>query len=344
MSFNFKQYVRGLLTEQVRTSGANLSTVDASNYKENPPGSGIFDSKTGKDPYSYSIVSTDSQRAVIKVVSAPSYRQSAVGRNFSITINNLDNPNVQLLYSSLLNLGKINRLQGDENSFKIGSFTADIIIAERGFGYENYFKEQHDKIKQLGHENANSTLVDQLNEFSLGVVNPTGNTLSEKINNMIQTIESATTSQVVSLVIFPGSVRYMAKENSLKYVKDVFETGSDFTNMVKDHITKVIDSGGQPPPGETLNIIVDDSVKDISNAPVGRESITQTLQKKCLLGYDASDYEKPPAPGQKYRTIEQREFCPVANSDNVYEDSGGDRYRIERYTDSKIPIFRYINN
>ena len=88
MSFNFKEYVRGLLAEQARVAGSNISAVDATNYKEQPPGSGIFVSTTGKDPYTYSIISTDKNQAKIKVVSAPSGRRSAVNQIFKITKNN----------------------------------------------------------------------------------------------------------------------------------------------------------------------------------------------------------------------------------------------------------------
>ena len=71
MSFNFKKYVRELLMEQTAVAGANVSAIAGSNYKEDPPGSGIFVSTTGKDPYSYSVVSSNDKQSVIKIISAP---------------------------------------------------------------------------------------------------------------------------------------------------------------------------------------------------------------------------------------------------------------------------------
>ena len=331
MSFNFKDYVRGLLVEQKRMAGANMSAVDATNYREDPPTSGIFVTTTDKDPYSYRIISSDAQKTVIKVVAAPSGRQSAVGQKFDITTNNLDNPNVQLLYASLLNLGKITRLTGDEGSFKIGSFTAEVLIVGQDFAHENHFKEQHDKIKHLGHENANSTLVDH--SASLGVLSPVGSTLSLQINDMVQEIEQKSAAQVVSLVIFPGSVRYMAKENTLKYVKDVFEIDDVFKDKVREYISKLDDASEISPSGEST-IIVDSTARDHTRSYY-QDTTTRYIQRLepefkqdkhdsvgCILA------PHPNTIGSQFR--DNVKFCLVKNEVNKYTlgDTAGQFYKM----------------
>ena len=268
MSFDFRSYVKSILVEQSRVSGANISAVDASNYKEQPPGSGIFVSKTGKDPYTYSIVSHNSKQAVIKVESTSlANRQSAVGRTFKITKNNLDNPNVQLLYASLLNLGKLTRIAGDTDNFKIGNLTAEIIITGPRFAHLNFFKEQHDEIKKLGHENASSTLV--YKNPVLGPQNPPGNGLNTQLQNLIKTIEDKTGDQVVSLILQPKVGYYMAKENPLKYVHSVFELeiDSDFMREIANFVDDTSTTGGpdsqtkNKPGDDNINISVDPEVK-----------------------------------------------------------------------------------
>ncbi len=282
MSFDFKKYVRSLIIESrvsresmfestligagtaSRVDASGVSSVDTSNYKEDPPGSGIFVSTTGKDPYSYSVVSSNPQKTVIKVEGAPSGRESAIGKKFKMTLSNLDNPNVQLLYASLLHLKKITRLAGDETNFQHAGTTAEVLVVASGFDYLNYFKEQHDMIKQLGHENANSTLTYE--RAGLGVVSPNSSSLGAGIEDIIKKIEQKAGVQVVSLLLFKGSVRYMAKKDSLKYVHDIFEINreSDFTSRVGEHLEKhppgtekKVPTGG----GETINVIIDREVK-----------------------------------------------------------------------------------
>jgi len=284
MSFNFKKYVRELLVEQTRVAGANIDAVDGSNYKQSPPGSGIFVSTTGKDPYSYSVVSSDNKKSVIKIISAPKRRQSAVNKTFKITTKNLDNPNVQLLYSSLLNLGKLTRLAGDSSNFKISNLTAEIMIVGQDFAYENFFKEQHDKIKRLGHENASSTLVYQ--RAGLQPANPQGNTMSTKLQAMISKIEDETNAQVVAVLIFPGSVRYMAKENPLKYVHDIFEIdrASDFVTKISEYV-----ASNQPDQSGSPNQS-DSHVQVAPNANIGRETMTQNNSVDHTKSTDPSEH------------------------------------------------------
>ena len=275
MSFNFKKYVRELMVESVLTEAAQtgqasrvdasgVSSVDTSNYKEDPAGSGTFVSTTGKDPYSYSVVSSSPQKIVIKVEGAPSGRESAIGKTFKMTLSNLDNPNVQLLYASLLHLKKISRLAGDETNLQHASTTAEVVIVDRDFDFENYFKEQHDRIKQLGHENADSTLTYE--RAGLGVVKPNSSSLGAGIDDMIKKIEQKAGVQVVSLLVRPGLVRYMAKKDSLKYVHDAFEIDrkSDFTVRISEHLEKHPPGSEKEVPtgkGETINVIIDEEVK-----------------------------------------------------------------------------------
>lgn len=304
MSFDFRSYVKSILVEQSRVSGANISAVDASNYKEQPPGSGIFVSKTGKDPYTYSIVSHNSKQAVIKIESTSlANRQSAVGRTFKITKNNLDNPNVQLLYASLLNLGKLTRIAGDTNNFKIGNLTAEIIITGPRFAHLNFFKEQHDEIKKLGHENASSTLV--YKRPVLAPQNPPGNNFNAQLQNLIQAIEDKTGDQVVSLILQPKAGYYMAKENPLKYVHSVFELepNSDFmrqiANFVDDHSTTggpdSTQTGG--PGTDNVNITVD----------------PETVKPETFVIYDTS----PPCPEHTKQTL------PGINERPKHDEKGG---------------------
>ena len=297
--------------EQTAVAGANVSAIAGSNYEEDPPGSGIFVSTTGKDPYSYSVVSSNDKQSVIKIISAPKNRQSAVNRTFKITTSNLDNPNVQLLYASLLNLGKLTRLSGDTGNFKISNLTAEIMIVGQGFGYEQFFEEQHNKIKSLGHENADSTLVYQ--RAGLGVVNPQGNTLTDQLQDMVSKIETQANLQVVALLIFPGSVRYMAKENSLKYVHDVFEVprDSDFVRRVNEMINSPQDPDGSD---DSVQVTVDDSVQPARETfqAIPGEGDPGTMpgdDGECVLGFSLDSVLRVELGTLNF--LEPVEYCPT---------------------------------
>ena len=364
MSFNFKQYVRELLIEQQTRIGAGgLSAVDGSNYAETSSGSGIFQSTTGKDPYTYSVVSHNSKQAVIKVESTSlANRQSAVGRTFKITKNNLDNPNVQLLYASLLNLGKITRITGDDASFKTGRFTAEIIAAGQGYRASDagaHFERQHNKIKAVGHENANSVLVAEPANLSnlRGRLNTTsGSSASDIINNMMTVIEDMAKVQVVSFIIAPKMCYYMVKENSLKYASDKFETPPELTEKLHaEYVEGETDVSAQPQPtGQlTAEIIYDPSFKDDVEedslltpdgkikvgvpVPVDSGSNNEFYDKEsgCWFGYDA-DFMKP---GQM---AELEKFCPHPDKEDVYTDDGGKEFAFVRFdvNNKKRPIFK----
>ena len=363
MSFNFKQYVRELLIEQQTRIGAGgLSAVDGSNYAETKSGSGEFQSTTGKDPYTYSVVSHNSTQAVIKVESTSlANRQSAVGRTFKITKNNLDNPNVQLLYASLLNLGKITRITGDEASFKTGRFTAEIIVT--GWSYKandasDHFEEQHDKIKSVGHENANSVLVTKpanLKSLRSTLYTISGSSSSDIINNMMTVIEDMAKVQVVSFIITPGTCYYMVKENPLKYATDMFEAPRELLEKLYAEYVGETDVSAQPQPtGQLTGEIVydpsfeedvvgdsyltpDGAIKVPVPVPVDSGSSNEFYDKQtgCWSGYDADQIK----PGQM---TELETFCPHPDKEDVYTDAGGKEFAFVRFdvNNKKRPIFK----
>ena len=147
MKFNFKKYVKSLLVEDARSSNLAGYAEEAAYKNEN----GVYVAvDPSKDPYSYSVVSNDNQEIVIRVVSAPSNRRSAVGRKFKITKNNLDNPNVQLLYASIIADKPTYNL--NVSGLKFSDVNFETVIGDIGFNFDNFFQEQFNKIIAVGKE------------------------------------------------------------------------------------------------------------------------------------------------------------------------------------------------
>ena len=153
MKFNFKKYVKSLLVEDARSSNLAGYTEEAAYTNVN----GVYVAKDlAKDPYSYSVDSNNNQEIVIRVESAPSNRQSAVGRKFKITKNNLDNPNVQLLYASIIADKPVYNL--NVSGLKFSDINFETVIGNADFNFDNFFQEQFNKIIAVGKENASTTL------------------------------------------------------------------------------------------------------------------------------------------------------------------------------------------
>ena len=153
MKFNFKKYVKSLLVEDARSSNLAGYAEEAAYKNEN----GVYVAvDSSKDPYTYSVASNNSEEIVIRVVSAPSNRRSAVGRKFKITKSNLDNPNVQLLYASIIADKPTYNL--NVSGLKFSDINFETVIGDADFDFDNFFQEQFDKITAVGKENADTTL------------------------------------------------------------------------------------------------------------------------------------------------------------------------------------------
>jgi hypothetical protein len=372
MSFNFKKYVRELLIEQSRVdmSGSG-SSVDTSNYKEDPPGSGEYRSTTGKDPYAYSIVSQNTNKIVIKIKDAPSNRRSAIGKTFKITKKNLDNPNVQLLYSSLVSLGAItNRLTGDEDSLKTGSKTAEVIIIGDDFDSMSYFKEQHDKIKSLGHELSASTLTQvkppsELKDMTSDNYAFSVPTVAKKIEVIVSGIEKYSDVQVVSMTIEPRGqrvalLRYMAKKDDINYIHSEFST-KDTPEFIGE-LFVIINDDNREIPSEDITIKIDDSAIETLTFQKSEDEPRETFQAlqgesepgtmpseadACINGYKVSqiiDFENAIKLGERAQLEGFSTFCP-SGEEGTYE-LDGIKYEIATQgkdydrKDYSMPVFK----
>jgi|TARA_B100000035_G_scaffold139156_1_gene118599 hypothetical protein len=327
MSFNFKQYVRELLMEQTRvnmsgsgTASSRGGSVDTSNYEENPQGSGVYRSITGKDPYAYSIVSQNANKIVIKIEDAPSGRSSAIGRTFNITKNNLDDPNVQLLYSSLVSLGAIrNRLSGDEASLKTGSKTAEILIVGDQFNSINHFKEQHNRIKSLGHELRASTLtrVEPPSELNSLIDADLTGAISTKIEKIVAGIEKFSGIQVVSMTLEILNyqelmIKYMGKKDEIHYVHSEFQT--DDTIQLCGELNEMIQSPPDNTTGESMEVIVDPTAEPVGETfqAIPGESDAGTMPGdtgECVLGFSLDNVLRFEQGDLNF--LEPVEYCPT---------------------------------
>ena len=94
---HLKILIESLLNEE--TAEALSGAATSYNYDND---TGIYSSvKADQDPYTYKVEEVESDGIIVKVVGAPDNRKSAIGKTFKITKNNMDNPNVQLLFSSM---------------------------------------------------------------------------------------------------------------------------------------------------------------------------------------------------------------------------------------------------
>lgn len=182
MAFNFKKYVKSLLVEDARSSNLAGYTEEAAYENVN----GVYVAKDiAKDPYTYSVASNNSQEIVIRVESAPSNRQSAVGRKFKITKNNLDNPNVQLLYASIIADKPTYNL--NVSGLKFSDINFETVIGDDDFNFDNFFQEQFNKIIAVGKENASTTLKSPNKIFKLST-GQTGELLIKNQGDLTQFI------------------------------------------------------------------------------------------------------------------------------------------------------------
>ena len=182
MAFNFKKYVKSLLVEDARSSNLAGYTEEAAYKNVN----GVYVAEDpSKDPYSYSVVSNDNQEIVIRVESAPPNRRSAVGRKFKITKNNLDNPNVQLLYASIIADKPAYNL--NVSGLKFSDINFETVIGDTDFNFDNFFQEQFNKIIAVGKENASTTLKSPNKIFKLST-GQTGELLIKNQGDLTQFI------------------------------------------------------------------------------------------------------------------------------------------------------------
>ena len=341
MSFNFKKYVRELLVEQSRVNlsgtGSPASrggSIDTSNYKEDPQGSGIYRSSTGKDPYAYSIMTQNANKIVIKIEDAPLGRSSAVGRTFDITKNKLDDPNIQMLYASLVYLGAITtRLVGDEASLKSGSKTAEILIVGNQFNSINHFKDQHNRIKSLGHELRASTLtrVEPPSELTSQFIRDLSGTASKKIEQIVAQIEKFAGIEVVSMTLEPAvgqysqdtMIKYMGKKDAINYIHSEFQ--ADDTINLNEDISSMIETPSTDMSGETMQITVDDSAEPVGETfqSMPGESdpgVNPSEEDACISGYKLEDVLKVES-GEMNMLEAFYDFCP-ADEEGLYVLNG----------------------
>jgi hypothetical protein len=306
---DLKLLIESLLQEIVASP---ISDVDLTYTKD---ASGVYRAKKKSlDPYEYEIIypkSKDGKQIVVKVLKAPPGRSSAVGQTFKITTKNMDNPNVQLLYSAVkvLDSANITPLTGDTDLVS-GKFTAtsgeyvDIGIA-KPYIIKNILQEQFDQIIKVGKENADTVLKTPYGKLSSSIraklEDKSLTSLHSLANAISDAVELGLTSEVVSVIFYGDSgILYcdvMAKTGSLEYTILQGNTEAQSPKITYDEHVKI----RKPPVGEVITI-TDKTTTPDSPLKVAIDKHVDPTPKVLTAPPDKSIPDKPPKKLKKVPT------------------------------------------
>ena len=305
---DLKILIESLLTEKVaRGSGSTYS------YERDPDG--IYSAfKASLDPYKYKVHRIEYDGIVVKIMGAPTGRESAIGATFKINKDNVTNPNVQLLFDSMRFLDE-KVLESDfyqnlvaTETYDHGSSQVEYINmgAVDDKVIEGIIEKQYQNIIDIGrHEAPDTTLKsispDELNSSIINavtaVINGAKTTSEKSLDNITVNIENSVeiamshTSEVVSIyyqsIDFGDAQTQQTTREDVRCVWLLMKTGADeysysfidFKEVKYEEIPALVHDQGKIQTTSTQDTAVTTSTEaeDVSNTPASQQTPEDTI-------------------------------------------------------------------